>query len=105
MSKQGVEALRLERQSALDLAASLSAEEWDAPSDCDGWRVRDVYAHMGGIFHGIVDPSVMDLGDDPDPERGLDHMVDVRRCQPMRCGCGRPSSGCSLASRRCAPMP
>ena len=32
-----------------DLAAlleSLSAEQWDAPSLCAGWRVKDVVAHM-----------------------------------------------------------
>jgi uncharacterized protein (TIGR03083 family) len=26
----------------------LSPEEWDAPTDCDGWRVRDVVAHLLG---------------------------------------------------------
>src|SRR5215218_5496127 len=79
MSIQGVEALRSERGHALDLAAGLTPDEWEAPSDCAGWRVRDVYAHMGGVFHGVVDPTEFDLGDDPDPERGLDHMVDKRR--------------------------
>jgi uncharacterized protein (TIGR03083 family) len=59
MSKQGVEGLRAERASALEIFTSLSDEEWNAPSDCAGWSVRDVVAHMGSTQHGVVDPSVM----------------------------------------------
>jgi uncharacterized protein (TIGR03083 family) len=59
MSKQGVEGLRAERDAILDIAKGLSDDEWNAPSDCDGWAVRDVIAHMGSIFHGVVDPSKM----------------------------------------------
>lgn len=29
-----------------DLAKSLEPADWDHPSLCDGWRVRDVYGHM-----------------------------------------------------------
>ena len=29
-----------------DLAASLEPADWDHPSLCEGWRVRDVYGHM-----------------------------------------------------------
>ena len=29
------------------LLADLDREEWDAPSLCDGWRVRDVVGHIG----------------------------------------------------------
>jgi uncharacterized protein (TIGR03083 family) len=59
MSKQGVEGLRAERDSALEIFKSLSDDEWNAPSDCEGWSVRDVVAHMGSIQHGVVDPSAM----------------------------------------------
>jgi len=34
-----------ERRAQVDLYSSLSAEEWDAPSLCAGWRVREVLAH------------------------------------------------------------
>ncbi len=59
MSKQGVEGLRAERESALEILKSLSNDEWNAPSDCAGWSVRDVVAHMGSISHGVADPSAM----------------------------------------------
>ncbi|MBW0102177.1 maleylpyruvate isomerase family mycothiol-dependent enzyme [Pseudonocardia sp. KRD-291] len=37
---------RAERADVVDLLASLTADQWDAPSLCAGWRVRDVVAHM-----------------------------------------------------------
>lgn len=44
-----VDAMRLAREERADLAgflATLSPDQWDAPSLCVGWRVRDVVAHM-----------------------------------------------------------
>jgi uncharacterized protein (TIGR03083 family) len=35
-----------ERRDLADLLADLTLEEWNAPSLCAGWRVRDVVAHM-----------------------------------------------------------
>lgn len=37
---------REERAELADLLATLAPEQWEAPSLCDGWRVRDVVAHM-----------------------------------------------------------
>src|ERR1051326_5549892 len=59
MSTQAVEGLRAERDAPLTIAKSLTDDEWNAPSDCEGWAVRDVVAHMGSVLHGVVDPSVM----------------------------------------------
>lgn len=35
-----------ERTELAEFLATLTPEEWDAPSLCEGWRVRDVVAHM-----------------------------------------------------------
>jgi uncharacterized protein (TIGR03083 family) len=35
-----------ERLSLADLLATLTDDEWDLPSLCAGWRVRDVAAHL-----------------------------------------------------------
>jgi uncharacterized protein (TIGR03083 family) len=35
-----------ERRELADLLASLSDEQWDAPTLCDGWAVRHVVAHV-----------------------------------------------------------
>ncbi len=35
-----------QRLALADLLESVSAEEWETPSLCEGWRVRDVAAHI-----------------------------------------------------------
>lgn len=35
-----------ERRAQVDLYASLSEDDWDSPSLCAGWRVREVLAHV-----------------------------------------------------------
>ena len=35
-----------ERQALLELLETLTPEQWDAPSLCAEWRVRDVVGHM-----------------------------------------------------------
>ena len=37
---------RAERADLLDLLAGLTPQQWDVPTLCEGWRVRDVVAHM-----------------------------------------------------------
>lgn len=37
-----------ERQALLELLETLTPEQWDAPSLCTEWRVRDVVGHMVG---------------------------------------------------------
>ncbi len=38
--------VRQEREALLELLETLTPEQWDAPSLCAEWRVRDVVAHM-----------------------------------------------------------
>lgn len=46
-SKQAmVDQLTTDRQELLDLCRKLDAGEWDKPSQCEDWRVRDVVAHV-----------------------------------------------------------
>ncbi len=35
-----------ERRDLADFCESLTPDQWDAPSLCEGWRVRDVVAHV-----------------------------------------------------------
>jgi uncharacterized protein (TIGR03083 family) len=49
MTDRKADAWRLVREERQDLLAffrSLTAEEWEAPSLCAGWRIRDVAAHL-----------------------------------------------------------
>jgi uncharacterized protein (TIGR03083 family) len=38
-----------QRRRLADVLSSLAAEQWAAPSRCDGWRVQDVAAHLAGV--------------------------------------------------------
>ncbi len=39
-----------ERRELAEILAGLPEEAWDAPTLCDGWRVREVVAHMTAPF-------------------------------------------------------
>jgi uncharacterized protein (TIGR03083 family) len=60
---------RAERSDLADLLATLTPEQWEAPSLCAGWRVRDVVAHMFG-YEGVSLPGlfgrVLRAGMNPD---------------------------------------
>lgn len=80
MSKLAVEGFRAERDAILGIAHSLSEYEWELPSDCAGWTVRDVVAHMAGSLHGVLDPSYMPQGGSlDDPEAMMELGVAERR--------------------------
>ena len=84
MSESAIAPLWTLRSDAIALAKSMTDAEWAKPSDCVGWTVRDVYAHMAGSLHGLVDPSFMRMGDDPnDMEAAQEIGVAERRSQPI----------------------
>ncbi|WP_198652807.1 maleylpyruvate isomerase family mycothiol-dependent enzyme [Actinocorallia populi] len=45
------EQIAAEREELAELLAGLPAEAWDEPTLCEGWRVREVVAHMTMPFH------------------------------------------------------
>jgi uncharacterized protein (TIGR03083 family) len=47
-------AIDVERTRIADLLETLTPEEWERPSLCDGWRVRDVAAHLPMGQEGFV---------------------------------------------------
>ena len=40
----------------LELLRSLSNDEWNSPSDCEGWAMRDVAAHLLGWGEALISP-------------------------------------------------
>jgi uncharacterized protein (TIGR03083 family) len=79
MSERAVEALQAERDAVLTVLGELDDAEWEAPSDCEGWRVHDVVAHMASVFRQIVDPSSIPTTDGPDIEADAELPVAERR--------------------------
>jgi uncharacterized protein (TIGR03083 family) len=55
------EAMRLaetENHRLLELVASLSDDEWLRPTDCPGWRVRDIVGHLLGMWKTQADADL-----------------------------------------------
>jgi uncharacterized protein (TIGR03083 family) len=69
MTLNRVQALRTQRQQVLDYCADLSDDDWTAPSQAAGWRVRDVIAHMGGTCRGLFGKHAITLVFSDDTEQ------------------------------------
>lgn len=78
MTMQAIDALKSEQRNALSLMASLTADEWQAPSGCSGWRVQDVFCHMASVFHSIADPASIESGTSADVEANAEVPVRSR---------------------------
>jgi uncharacterized protein (TIGR03083 family) len=52
-----LDATRADRAALLDIAADLTAEQWQAPSGCTGWTVQDIVTHLANLFWLVVDGS------------------------------------------------
>jgi uncharacterized protein (TIGR03083 family) len=72
--------IQQERQELLDLSRSLTPAEWNTPSLCEGWRVRDVLAHLIGEQN---EPMVYFTTFPPDNDKANQKMVDKRKDLPM----------------------
>ncbi|OLT31739.1 hypothetical protein BJF79_00740 [Actinomadura sp. CNU-125] len=57
-------------RSSLDLAATLDAADWDRPTECPGWTVKDQFSHLVGIERAL-------LGD-PEPRLDVPEFDHVR---------------------------
>ena len=63
----------------LALAAELAPSEWQAASDCDGWRVQDVIAHLANTFRAVADPAGLPPGVPGDLEASQDAQAAAHR--------------------------
>ena len=79
MTKRGVEAVAADSREALALGESLSAEEWMADSDCAGWKVKDVFAHLSSVFRQVADPTSRVEGATDDTEANQELYVAQRK--------------------------
>lgn len=75
-------------RSTLALAATLTDDDWDRPTECPGWTVKDQVSHLVGIELDLLgDPSPdIDVPDFPhirnDFGRALEAAVHARRSVP-----------------------
>ena len=78
MGNNRVAALRAERDAVLEFFGSLTPEEWNAPSGCSGWTVKNVLSHMSAAFHGCFTPWFISLMRTDNLERSSDRDVEKR---------------------------
>lgn len=76
-------------RSTIALADTFAAADWDRPTDCPGWSVRDVVAHLAAVESMLLGEPVPEhaLPDDLPHVRGdmgrlMEVGVDVRRPLP-----------------------
>ena len=79
MSQLAITGLQAEISRAKELFASLTADEWAAPSGCEGWRVQDVAQHMASVYQQIADPTSIDMGDSGKAETSAEVPVQSRK--------------------------
>jgi uncharacterized protein (TIGR03083 family) len=79
MTLDRMSALKSERALTVDFLATLSEQEWNAPSLAAGWTVKDVVSHMGGAAHGFFTPWMIGLLANGDIEKHNDRDVEKRR--------------------------
>jgi uncharacterized protein (TIGR03083 family) len=80
MTAAAINALEREIELASDIIASLQPAEWDLPTDCAGWRVHDLVAHMAATFKTLAGGTVARAEATPDDaERNADAAVAERR--------------------------
>lgn len=75
-----------QRARLAEIASTFTADQWAAPSRCEGWSVRDVIAHLAGINPLYVASTVAGLEGRPtrmmtqfDPAASPPQMVDMMR--------------------------
>ena len=50
-----IEAVAADRAALLGICDRLDDQQWEAPSGCAGWTVKDVITHLGNLFWMVAD--------------------------------------------------
>lgn len=79
MGLDRIAAVRKERDDLVAFCRTLSPEEWAKPSQCEGWTIQDVVAHMAAIAHGVFTPWMFKFMATKNIEQNNDADVATRR--------------------------
>lgn len=71
-----VDGLRAERAALRSYLEGLGDEDWERESLCEGWRVRDVVAHLAGNCADVVAGNLTDVGSDAYNQRQVDERAE-----------------------------
>ena len=79
MTKGATEGLAVDREAVLDLFDRLQPYDWQRPSGCPGWSVKDLFAHMSALYWLVADPSRLPDVAGVDTEEAQELYVRARR--------------------------
>ena len=91
-----------QRASLADFLDDLRPDEWDVPSLCEGWRVRDVAAHLTLAQMGIL-PALREIVRARGSFNRMIHDTAVRRAASMPMAACADAVRSMVGSRRTAP--
>jgi uncharacterized protein (TIGR03083 family) len=74
--------LKADHAEVLAVIKSLSPEEWEAPSGCEGWRTKDLVAHLACTFRAVAEPGSLPPGVEGDLEATQEVGVAERKDWP-----------------------
>lgn len=72
-----------EIQRCINMLEQLSGDDWEQPTDCDEWTVKDMVAHLSGACAGMSRWSEFRLQyiSNPYKQQGEDIIHGINRCQ------------------------
>ena len=81
MTKAAVDALRVIHDQVRVVLGSLGPADWDRPSACSGWTVKDLVSHMSSNMKEVVEPSPPPPEPPPamSAEEGMEALVAPRK--------------------------
>ena len=74
-----LDALAADRDELLRICRTLPDAAWRAPTGCAGWTVKDLVAHLGGLFWLVVDPTALPSVEGLGTEAAQEVIVEDRR--------------------------
>jgi uncharacterized protein (TIGR03083 family) len=76
---KAIEAVEADRAVLLDICRGLTDQQWQAPSGCAGWSVKDLVTHLGNLFWLVVDAQQLPDTTGVPTERAQEDGVAARR--------------------------
>jgi len=79
MSESGLRAVEVLVGRQAEVVATITPAEWELPSRCAGWSVKDLVAHASSNVHAVVEPETAPANPPPVAEDLQSLLVDQRR--------------------------
>jgi uncharacterized protein (TIGR03083 family) len=79
MSSTAIDAVTADRAALLTICDGFSDADWNAPSGCEGWSVKDLVTHLDALWWTVVDPSQLPDATGVPTDAAQERFVSARR--------------------------